>query len=258
MRFIPARAGNTALLTARKHGAAVHPRAGGEHLEAKLGRAKITGSSPRGRGTRVMPVCHCRSRRFIPARAGNTDERSQSALQITVHPRAGGEHAPSPGKAQHTSGSSPRGRGTLGPQQRREIMERFIPARAGNTGLGLSPRPYKPVHPRAGGEHDLTGANLTEANDSSPRGRGTLHHTYFQAVSLRFIPARAGNTCPKITPQKAIAVHPRAGGEHSLSQVSRYSAPGSSPRGRGTRQNTRVEVMIDRFIPARAGNTELG
>ena len=71
--------------------------------------------------------------RFIPAHTGNTNPAEVVRVNISVHPRACGEHDPLVGVARHVLGSSPRMRGTpiANPIQRR--VRRFIPAHAGNT-----------------------------------------------------------------------------------------------------------------------------
>ena len=50
-------------------------------------------------------------------------------------------------------------------------------------------------------------------------------------------------------------VHPRAGGEHTLSATRTVAETGSSPRGRRTRRRLVTQIARQRFIPARAGNT---
>ena len=71
-RFIPAQAGNTAAMALERVVPAVHPRAGGEHDMERSRMLAGDGSSPRRRGT-LPPGRSCRrSRRFIPAQAGNT------------------------------------------------------------------------------------------------------------------------------------------------------------------------------------------
>ena len=52
-----------------------------------------SGSSPRGRGTRLQPGGAWRSGRVIPAWAGNTGRHFASLEQRTGHPRVGGEHS---------------------------------------------------------------------------------------------------------------------------------------------------------------------
>ena len=234
-RFIPARAGNTCRRSRRDAGAAVHPRAGGEHLTRLHGLFLHCGSSPRGRGTRLRPHPPARGHRFIPARAGNTGGMSSGTGGITVHPRAGGEHRPSFGIGRQPFGSSPRGRGTRPRARARHGGQRFIPARAGNTSPASGPARCPSVHPRAGGEHLCAEHRPACLVGSSPRGRGTRG-----ADALR----------PPREP-----VHPRAGGEHSWQQVLTSRLLGSSPRGRGTLGRGIGREDGDRFIPARAGNT---
>ena len=54
VRFIPARAGNTANRVAMPSISPVHPRAGGEHKLRALEQRGAAGSSPRGRGTHEL------------------------------------------------------------------------------------------------------------------------------------------------------------------------------------------------------------
>ena len=54
----------------------------------------------------------------------------------------------------------------------------------------------------------------------------------------------------------SLPVHPRAGGEHPLFAWRDQWCAGSSPRGRGTPDETKDYEEGIRFIPARAGNTD--
>ncbi len=71
IRFIPAWAGNSALLRIARMEGAVHPRVGGEQASTEPCAASPIGSSPRGRGTVAGSPAARRVRRFIPAWAGN-------------------------------------------------------------------------------------------------------------------------------------------------------------------------------------------
>ena len=73
----------------------------------------MTGSSPRGRGTRCTARDGRRFFRFIPAWAGNTIATARDKPPPSVHPRVGGEHMPGCVCSMLNLGSSPRGRGTL-------------------------------------------------------------------------------------------------------------------------------------------------
>ena len=152
-------------------------------------------------------------------------------------------------------GSSPRGRGTHRRRHLRGGVDRFIPARAGNTHAAQSRASSSPVHPRAGGEHPRRLRVTIRAVGSSPRGRGTLGLPDPGRTPHRFIPARAGNTRSNSGRRVCSAVHPRAGGEHNSLKRRVPSPYGSSPRGRGTLEGARDCRIPVRFIPARAGNT---
>jgi len=217
LRFIPARAGNTA--------------------NASISSLTLSGSSPRARGTHLpfhQPLAH---RRFIPARAGNTRPGAEGHGGGPVHPRARGEHARGLVAGALLVGSSPRARGTpcvAGPEWGNA---RFIPARAGNTSRICKTSPAQ--------------------SGSSPRARGTRVPEGLLGGRLRFIPARAGNTPSSTIPRSVPSVHPRARGEHFSRDKSGKPNVGSSPRARGTPMSVSPSAPRRRFIPARAGNTSL-
>ena len=173
-RFIPAWAGNTRSGPRRRPRYRVHPRVGGEHRYIDWDPSDSGGSSPRGRGTHVLPDRRWRPDRFIPAWAGNTRWSLLRRWCSTVHPRVGGEHIYADSGGNTEIGSSPRGRGTPPARGGQRSRRRFIPAWAGNTGCSNAGRATITVHPRVGGEHPTSKASLTRAIGSSPRGRGTL------------------------------------------------------------------------------------
>jgi len=132
---------------------------------------------------------------------------------------------------------------------------RFIPACAGNTRVGAAAASAVPVHPRVCGEHRALQAGAGSLAGSSPRVRGTLFSCLSRCVSLRFIPACAGNTRAALIEHTAKPVHPRVCGEHKRRPTAISSRNGSSPRVRGTRRWIHVAGGRRRFIPACAGNT---
>ncbi len=93
LRFIPAHAGNTRCGINHEHRNPVHPRACGEHVALTVSLSLTVGSSPRMRGTLKRKSFDGRSKRFIPAHAGNTDRAVEGNALDAVHPRACGEHA---------------------------------------------------------------------------------------------------------------------------------------------------------------------
>ncbi len=212
-RFIPARAGNSCPGAAGHRPRTVHPRACGEQtwtLSAPVGQS---GSSPRVRGTVGWPPRQRTAPRFIPARAGNRRSRAPLRLHIAVHPRACGEQCDGCPHPSRPRGSSPRVRGTVYHHPANVASSRFIPARAGNSRSMPSSSGNTPVHPRACGEQLPWAVNRTRCIGSSPRVRGTDPSPAAHGIQERFIPARAGNSKPKVNIALGSAVHPRACGE---------------------------------------------
>ena len=174
LRFIPARAGNTAGRRPTGSSSSVHPRSRGEHHHLRDRRALLIGSSPLARGTPDRPHWGGIYLRFIPARAGNTMGLG--------------------GRDVSARGSSPLARGTRGHVERERLVIRFIPARAGNTPTPPWRPSSRPVHPRSRGEHRDVTLPVGAHHGSSPLARGTRYATLTIDMRRRFIPARAGNT----------------------------------------------------------------
>ena len=232
----------------------VHPRASGERSGPQFAAPFVNGSSPRERGTPESGFSHARSRRFIPARAGNAPLRGVSIPYHPVHPRASGERAFTRCFHSLSSGSSPRERGT--PLERPVVppVARFIPARAGNAETPVRLRSLTAVHPRASGERLATVYRTDLHAGSSPRERGTLRKWTTSPASSRFIPARAGNAHHPSRSNSRRSVHPRASGERAIRVYRVNWTVGSSPRERGTHPVSLPNIPYVRFIPARAGN----
>ncbi len=234
-RFIPACAGNTFRLGAAFRGRSVHPRVCGEHKAAlplvpghprfipacagnTHGETRPSSAPPVhprvcGEHEQQQPNAAPRNR-FIPACAGNTSRNHQAALSRAVHPRVCGEHRP----VQCAPGG----------------QERFIPACAGNTPPSSRRSDCQPVHPRVCGEHVRVFDEITTADGSSPRVRGTPMMSRKGRHLGRFIPACAGNTATSGGKRTRASVHPRVCGEHVPRKAVRRPAHGSSPRVRGT------------------------
>ena len=131
----------------------------------------------------------------------------------------------------------------------------IIPAYAGNTLTILGMNRYQGDHPRVCGEHQgLRGARIS-ALGSSPRMRGTPAFAPDSFHRIGIIPAYAGNTkstSPTCRPTKD---HPRVCGEHFRAAANAFKTGGSSPRMRGTREDSQSLRSADGIIPAYAGNT---
>mgnify|MGYP001470775927 CR=1 FL=1 len=197
--------------------------------------AKGFGSSPRLRGTLSGQRPPTALRRFIPAPAGNAQQKQPSEEEISVHPRACGERRTTHSKSLAANGSSPRLRGTRSRAAACTSGMRFIPAPAGNaasTPMGTS---SPAVHPRACGERNKFTDQFHATSGSSPRLRGTLGERLKEERERRFIPAPAGNARSGVGPIRALSVHPRACGERAVGEDGGRGGVGSSPRLRGTR-----------------------
>ena len=152
----------------------VHPRLCGEHHASVNWESVAAGSSPPVRGTPSLSAECDRSKRFIPACAGNTKVSVRWERQTPVHPRLCGEHASSKRSLMSPSGSSPPVRGTQGDSVVLFAEYRFIPACAGNTHHTVRFMRHTPVHPRLCGEHCLgIASNPALHPGSSPPVRGT-------------------------------------------------------------------------------------
>ena len=254
-RFIPAPAGNTRGRGLARAPRPVHPRTCGEHPEEGTTLRYKSGSSPHLRGTRQRKTPHRRKTRFIPAPAGNTAQSRLTFPILTVHPRTCGEHLQASGFTTSWNGSSPHLRGTHSRSDLFHDVPRFIPAPAGNTGSVCSEANPCSVHPRTCGEHSNTNLFIRNSAGSSPHLRGTPDDLHHQVVSSRFIPAPAGNTCPRPSGAAPRPVHPRTCGEHSMPAAVREFLIGSSPHLRGTLLVHPDDRLEPRFIPAPAGNT---
>ena len=276
IRFIPARAGNTAPRRSWTGRPSVHPRSRGEHAQSARRVTAATGSSPLARGTlRPQPPDQI-AQRFIPARAGNTSRRRRSASPAAVHPRSRGEHCATASYRAFRIGSSPLARGTRHSPPSRMPASRFIPARAGNTCRRLRMPSTWPVHPRSRGEHRSRCFARRFAIGSSPLARGTpwppgpsrsmvtvhprsrgehFSRPALQRRSNGSSPLARGTRAGRGTLHRADPVHPRSRGEHAFRFASSSRSAGSSPLARGTPPEPRRDGHDHRFIPARAGNT---
>ena len=212
-----------------------HPRACGEHTTAANAATDATGSSPRMRGTPSDLRLRLRYGGIIPAHAGNTSTGCRPAADCRDHPRACGEHRRFIRRLHIVEGSSPRMRGTQPIPAGESLLERIIPAHAGNTLWRRTRTSSSGDHPRACGEHAQRYASRRLVGGSSPRMRGTLFHGHHEDKHTGIIPAHAGNTRLTCRPSNLAWDHPRACGEHKGKRSRRDVNEGSSPRMRGTR-----------------------
>ena len=192
-RFIPACAGNARAVHIEATRLSVHPRVCRERLPGANCLYFEIGSSPRVQGTRVSNGGPASRRRFIPACAGNAFPGLHVGPLLPVHPRVCRERITGHGADTGTHGSSPRVQGTRVDLDSDMLLLRFIPACAGNAGVGLSSKFWEAVHPRVCRERWSASVFAAALSGSSPRVQGTQYRRPAAASILRFIPACAGN-----------------------------------------------------------------
>ncbi len=173
-RFTPAHAGNTRRSRLECGPHPIHPRACGEHTDLRHMTDLVVW--------------------FTPAHAGNTlGTIARRSRCCAVHPRVCGEHRDHHPAHLHTTGSPPRMRGTHHRLLARRPVRRFTPAHAGNTGRHAVSTRRCTVHPRACGEHSLSGTTRGDELGSPPRMRGTRDGSRGACPDARrFTPAIAG------------------------------------------------------------------
>ena len=154
---------------------------------------------------------------------------------MPVHPRLRGELEKEFIKPANHCGSSPLTRGTPISSASFISAMRFIPAYAGNS-FGNNSQAHI-------------------SNGSSPLTRGTLRRELKVLGPGRFIPAYAGNSGAISAGMPNGSVHPRLRGELCFSSSKCSSGCGSSPLTRGTLFSQLGKMLLYRFIPAYAGNS---
>ena len=171
-RSIPARAGETGYRERIRMGKTVYPRTGGGNYR-RLGRYPLgEGLSPHGRGKRVDVSPGALTAGSIPARAGETPPSRNGPVHPKVYPRTGGGNFPAPFAGSLGPGLSPHGRGKPNVAAYGQLINRSIPARAGETTIGRSSRGAPPVYPRTGGGNGISPLRRCPSLGLSPHGRG--------------------------------------------------------------------------------------
>ena len=171
-RIIPAHAGQTNSVPAKRSSHADHPRACGANVMVPSACMLMVGSSPRMRGKPRLERDDSRTRRIIPAHAGQTWVWIRFFQTTTDHPRACGANEQDADSDPDRIGSSPRMRGKRRRQDAHASLLRIIPAHAGQTSLLMMLMLPPPDHPRACGANICSMLSVSVAAGSSPRMRG--------------------------------------------------------------------------------------
>ena len=215
-RIIPARAGFTQPRILRRTLTGDHPRSRGVYVSCGSITRLMTGSSPLARGLLGGDPCTDELFRIIPARAGFTRFGDWRVSAPQDHPRSRGVYSVRTRSGRPVAGSSPLARGLLAPRCVRGGDGGIIPARAGFT--ESNPRYDHPGwdHPRSRGVYAEGLARALRAVGSSPLARGLPNHLFWDEISLRIIPARAGFTGFILVVLSVGGDHPRSRGVYHL------------------------------------------
>ena len=212
-----------------------HPRARGENYGEKSLVRRISGTSPRTRGKRMIVAVVFLWGRNIPAHAGKTPGCQTSDSASWEHPRARGENHGRPGRYLSIRGTSPRTRGKPTGASQHPPGTGNIPAHAGKTVPHATTAASRREHPRARGENNDALSSVKGTAGTSPRTRGKPCYNGLVLTPNRNIPAHAGKT---------------------RNQVSDWClSSGTSPRTRGKHCGPPPRNLINRNIPAHAGKT---
>ena len=171
---IPAWAGETTSPITGIQAKPVYPRVGGGNAARCMIEFCQRGLSPRGRGKLVTSTLPPAAERSIPAWAGETSDEWHISMDAPVYPRVGGGNEQNAFNHRTPSGLSPRGRGKPLEHPYLGIIQRSIPAWAGETSVNRESLVRVAVYPRVGGGNKPCRTPLKPARGLSPRGRGKL------------------------------------------------------------------------------------
>ena len=231
----------------------VYPRVCGGTLPRAAMRRRRPGLSPRVRGNLPAATRRRRSRRSIPACAGEPGQNTYPDFLAAVYPRVCGGTPGTGGPTAYEGGLSPRVRGNRAYAGQDGASERSIPACAGEPGGGPAGRRGGGVYPRVcgGTARALDFAALPEG--LSPRVRGNQRLLLKGQLRDGSIPACAGEPAQRDAGQRQLGVYPRVCGGTRRRNGGILPGMGLSPRVRGNRIYPTGKIAAGGSIPACAG-----
>ena len=253
--LIPAGAGQTGGVADIPRVGRAHPRRCGADLLGLLCRFGRAGSSPQVRGrlrdlAQFVPLPG-----LIPAGAGQTDPTGRRRSQAGAHPRRCGADIPDIAPEQSPQGSSPQVRGRLLASIKDRVVNRLIPAGAGQTSIFAPTCHSCTAHPRRCGADFACFFVGEVAGGSSPQVRGRPAGEWGSRFGGGLIPAGAGQTPVRVRGLSPPTAHPRRCGADRDREVVIQFSLGSSPQVRGRRAGGRERAAGPGLIPAGAGQT---
>ena len=257
IRSIPAPAGEPPRLPCRCCQPGVYPRACGGTLRWCSGIPTPSGLSPRLRGNQHRRSSCGGWRRSIPAPAGEPPPMVAYSHRPEVYPRAcGGTYAVIE-EIRNPYGLSPRLRGNPHRAGRATVVNRSIPAPAGEPCSTCASRYWTKVYPRACGGTWPGPTAYCPARGLSPRLRGNPRRASSSAWYTGSIPAPAGEPWQSGLSALPQTVYPRACGGTLCAGLWPSPVNGLSPRLRGNPPSIAPSASTVRSIPAPAGEPAL-
>ena len=231
----------------------VYPRECGGTIGDLTYAERAEGLSPRVRGN-PRPTSAVRWWiGSIPASAGEPDVRGRWRRGARVYPRECGGTPIGKSMSVDRQGLSPRVRGN------REVGASFggdlrsIPASAGEPEEFRNLKALTTVYPRECGGTGIVHVKSGAYLGLSPRVRGNPGMVMVISMSLRSIPASAGEPCTPSSPRSTARVYPRECGGTEDGSLKDGLTPGLSPRVRGNLDGAGDGQVDVRSIPASAG-----
>ena len=206
----------------------------GEHPQLTAGDVQKAGSSPHVRGALDLLSRLTSVPGIIPACAGSTHTMQALRSIPGDHPRMCGEHLVKQIESLRDEGSSPHVRGALCHRLAIGLPSGIIPACAGSTATKAGSALHSGDHPRMCGEHCAPSALRSVGEGSSPHVRGAQLLPRHNTIKHGIIPACAGSTHRQLLTRCRPRDHPRMCGEHTVTQLNKGMASGSSPHVRGS------------------------
>ena len=210
--IIPARAGFTSSPSTTRSSTPDHPRSRGVYDTVGPYFLNGPGSSPLARGLPIFDTGFAIPRRIIPARAGFTLPPICWLAHTRDHPRSRGVYHDAQHRKSPLPGSSPLARGLRSGGGLGLRLIRIIPARAGFTRRTGPGRRTRRDHPRSRGVYLDEDSGIVDFLGSSPLARGLPSSSARWPPSRGIIPARAGFTTVRTSPQCQMPDHPRSRG----------------------------------------------
>ena len=215
------------------------------------------GLSPRVRGSRRIPDVPPDLRGPIPAGAGEPRPVPRAARRGAAYPRGCGGASPPTSPETSCRGLSPRVRGSRTGKNCERIRDRPIPAGAGEPGPGSISVQHPPAYPRGCGGATRLSVETVLARGLSPRVRGSPRLPDARGRGQRPIPAGAGEPAVAASERHLTAAYPRGCGGAGMAAIVATPSKGLSPRVRGSPSPDAAHPLLQRPIPAGAGEPPL-